>query len=958
MGTLAPAPRLRGRDAEIRVLCEALDRVSAGRSAIVLIEGEAGIGKTRLLGNALEDARGRGMEVAAGRAEELEQTRPFGLVAAAFGCTAASPDPRREAIAGLLASRGDGGRGPVTVTSDPGLQFRVVDAFTDLAEELALGGPLVIGADDLQWADPSSLLTLAVAGRRLADLPVALFGCFRPAPRTAELERLTGALEALGARQLALGPLAEVAVRDLAAELVAAEPGPALLAELAGAAGNPLFVTELLGALVQEGAVKIADDRAEVARIVLPPTLRLTILRRLSFLPEATLQALRDASILGSAFSLTDLAIITGRPAVALSVMLAEAIRAGVLADDGVRLRFRHDLIRDALYEDLPGSLRRGLHREAGQRLAQSAAPAPQVAGHLARAATLGDAESIAWLTRAAREAAGTSPAVAADLLGQAIGLMDRDDPDRDRLLPEQAISLLRAGRIMDSEKICRALLGRAHDPAVEAPARICLGYALAASGRPREGLEEHERMSRSPGLTGAERASTRAWAGIGRLTLGDLDGACTAATEALGLKQADNPLATSAAMVTLAQVSENRGNLRDAVQIIEDAVRLADQSPGRAGYRYPLHGTRALILIGLDRLDEARSAIDTGRRISEELGIRWHLPSYQMARAVERFTAGEWDDAITEAEVGIELATEIGETSGVILAHSVLALIGLHRNDLGRASAAVSAAVLLFGQTGSRHRGQWALWARGLALEAADQPADALAELAGAWDWCTQAGFTLEYRAFGADLVRLALAGGERARARDVAAAVTELAQRNEVSTLTAAALHCQGLAEDDAETLRAAADAYGRGPRPLELARACEDAGAAFARHGDAARARPLLEQAVTIYENLEATRDLSRTDALLRAAGIRRGRRGPRSRPQIGWQSLTPTEQTVVRLVADGLSNPQIGDRLYVSRRTVQTHLAHVFAKLDIASRAQLAAEVARHRADQPEGEGAPP
>ena len=446
MGTLAPAPQLRGREVEIRVLREALARVSAGRSAIVLIEGEAGIGKTRLLEQALEDACGRGMQVAAGRAEELEQTRPFGLVADAFECTVSSPDPRRAAIAGLLAWRSDGDRSPVTVTSDPGLQYRAVDAITDLAEELALGRPLVIGADDLQWADPSSLLTLAVLGRRLGDVPVALFGCFRPAPHTAELERLAGALEAVGARQLALGPLADVAVRELVAESVAANPGPALLAGLAGAAGNPLFVIELLGALRQEGAIEIVDDRAEVARVELPPTLRLTILRRLSFLPEATLQTLRDASILGSVFSLTDLAVITGRPAVALSVALAEAIRAGVLADDGARIRFRHDLIRDALYEDIPGSVRRGLHREAGQRLAQSAAPAPQVAEHLARAATAGDAEAITWLTRAAREAAGTSPAVAADLLGQAIGLMDRADPGRDRLLPEQALSLLRGG--------------------------------------------------------------------------------------------------------------------------------------------------------------------------------------------------------------------------------------------------------------------------------------------------------------------------------------------------------------------------------------------------------------------------------------------------------------------------------------------------------------------------------
>jgi len=957
MGTLAPVPRLRGRDAEIRVVREALDRVSAGRPAIVLIEGEAGIGKTRLLNDALEDARSRGMQVAAGRAEELEQTRPFGVVAAAFGCTVSSPDPRRAAIAGLLAWRGDGGRGQVTVTSDPGLQFRVVDAIADLAEELALGRPLVIGTDDLQWADPSSVLTLAVVGRRLADVPVALFGCFRPAPRAPELERLAGALEAVGARRLALGPLTDVAVRDLAAESVAADPGPALLAGLAGAAGNPLFVLELLGALTQEGAVEIAGGRAEVARVALPPTLRLTILRRLSFLPGATLQALRDASILGSVFSLTDLAIVTGRPAVALSVTLAEAIRAGVLADAGDRLRFRHDLIRDALYEDLPRSVRRGLHREAGQRLARSAAPAPQVAGHLARAATAGDAEAVAWLTRAAREAAGTSPAVAADLLGQAIGLMDRADPGWDRLLTEQALSLLRAGRILDCEQICRDLLGRAHDPAAEGPARICLGYALAASGRPRDGLEEQEGASRLRTLTGAERASARAWAGSGRLDLGDLEGASAAAREALAMKQAGNPLATTVAMMTLAQVREHRGHLRDALEIIENAVHQADQSPGRAGHRYPLHLPRAFILIGLDRLDEARSAIETGNRISEDLGIRWHLPNYPMVHAAERFTAGEWDDAIAEAEATIELAGEMGEIPGLMLARTVLALISLHRNDLTRASEAVGAAVRQLEQTGSRYRAQWVPWAQALLLEAEGKPADALAMLAGFWEWCTQSGFTLEYRTFGADLVRLALARGEPGRAREVAAAVTELARQNEVSTLTGAALHCRGLAEHDAEILQAAADAYSLGPRPLELARACEDAGAAFARHGNTARARPLLEQAVTIYENLEAARDLGRTEALLRAAGIRRGRHGPRRRPQFGWQSLTPTEQTVAGLVADGLSNPQIGDRLYVSRRTVQTHLAHVFAKLDIASRAQLAAQVALRRAGQPERQSPP-
>ena len=251
---LDPAAPLRGRGPEVEILGEVLDRVAAGRPALVLIEGEAGIGKTRLLEGALEDARVRGMQVARGRAEELEQSRPFGLLAVALGCARSSGDPRRAAIADLLA----GHRGSVTVTSDPGLRFRAVDAFADLAEALALAGPLVIGVDDLQWADSSSLLTLGAVARRVAGLPAAVIGCLRPLPHGADLDRLAGLLDKAGARRILLGPLPAQDVQDLIADAVGAEPGPALLAEAAGAGGNPLFVTELVGALVQEGTVQVA----------------------------------------------------------------------------------------------------------------------------------------------------------------------------------------------------------------------------------------------------------------------------------------------------------------------------------------------------------------------------------------------------------------------------------------------------------------------------------------------------------------------------------------------------------------------------------------------------------------------------------------------------------------------------------------------------------------------------
>jgi DNA-binding CsgD family transcriptional regulator len=944
MATLAPTSPLRGRAVELRTLVDALGRAAGGRPAIVVVEGEAGIGKSRLLAEALEAARDRGLEVVAGRGQDLERNRPFGLLADSLGCSRSSPDPRRAAIAALLATR-DGDRGVATVSSDPGLQFQAVDAFLELVEAMALDGPLVLGLDDLQWADPSSLLTLGALARRLTDSPVALLASLRPLPRGAELERTLEALDAAGARRLTLSQLDPGAVTELVAEAVAAEPGPRLMAEVAAAGGNPLFVTELVAALLHEGAVQVADGRAEVAEMTLPPNLRLTILRRLSFLPDDTLEALRPASILGSSFSLTDLSATTGRSVLDLSSVLAEALRARVLTDDGDRLSFRHDLIHEAIYEDLPASVRLALHREAGRRLAGAGAEAVAVAEHLARGATPGDGEAIAWLTRAANEAARRSPAVAAELLERAIGLSGPADPGRDRLLVDRAGALMWAGRLPEAEAAFRSLLDREHDPTVEAQARILLARTLGTQGRLREMLRELERVQRSPTLGEELRASAAAAEAMARLQLGDLDGAVAAAEQARGVAAlpGDHP-AVILAMTSLAIVEELRANLGCGLQLVDEAVRLADHSPQRRGHQEGAHLTRGNILIGLDRLEDARSTLQTGRRINEELGVRWRLPLYQAVLAMRCYLAGEWDDAIAELQAALELTEETGERHSLVVIHGVRSLIALHRGDLRRAGEAAATAEGELADTDPRFRSHWAMWARALLLEAEGATREAFGALAGAWDLCARSGFAIEYPVLGADLVRLALAAGQRARAERVAAAVAEVAARNDAASLAGAALRCRGLVDDDPEVLGDAADAYRRAPRPLELALAAEDAAAALARRGRPEAAVPLLREALELHERLEAARDAARVEAALRSLGVRRG---PRKRPQLGWESLTPTERQVVDLVSEGLSNPQIGERLYVSPRTVQTHVAHVFTKLRVSSRAQVAAEAARRR-----------
>ncbi|HEX5304280.1 MAG TPA: LuxR C-terminal-related transcriptional regulator [Streptosporangiaceae bacterium] len=402
--------------------------------------------------------------------------------------------------------------------------------------------------------------------------------------------------------------------------------------------------------------------------------------------------------------------------------------------------------------------------------------------------------------------------------------------------------------------------------------------------------------------------------------------------------------------MSTMARVAESRGRLAEALGIADEAVRLADASPGRLGHRFPVCVTRGRLLIELDRLPEARPVLSDGLRICEELGVRWAAATHHVYLAYGRFTAGEWDDAMAELEASITIAEEIGEIYSLVYAYGLMARISFYRNEPGPAREAAALAGQYLAGWGNGHSLAWVAWPRVLLLEADGEHAQALAAMAGLWDWCAGAGLVLEYPAIGADLVRMALADGDQERAREAASAVAAVAAGNDVAWMTGEALRCQGLAEDDPEVLAAAAAAHERGARPYQLARASEDAGSALTRHGQDGRAGPLLGRAADIYERLGAARDLARAEAVLRGAGIRRGRRGARSRPRSGWPSLTPTERSVAALVAEGLSNPQIGARMYISGRTVQTHLAHVFAKLDISSRVQLAAEVTRRRRDE--------
>jgi DNA-binding CsgD family transcriptional regulator len=215
-----------------------------------------------------------------------------------------------------------------------------------------------------------------------------------------------------------------------------------------------------------------------------------------------------------------------------------------------------------------------------------------------------------------------------------------------------------------------------------------------------------------------------------------------------------------------------------------------------------------------------------------------------------------------------------------------------------------------------------------------------ALEALGVAWERAARSGVVSALQYLAPDLIRLAREHAAHERACEAYEPMAGLAAANPGAvTLRGIELRCRGLLDDDPAVLVAAATVLRESCRPLERARTCQDAANALARRGQADDARQWFEEAFGIYQALEASWDVSRIAARLRALGVRRASHDARKRPKYGWEALTRSERTVVELVAEGLSNPEVAERLYLSRHTVKRHLANAMLKLDITSRREL-------------------
>jgi DNA-binding CsgD family transcriptional regulator len=927
-----------GREAELALAGAAVRELGEGRASVLAIEGEAGIGKTRLVQSIVENARAREVAVFAGQAHPFERTRPFGVVATALGLSRRSADPQKAAIGALLGGEGADGVGDV--------QYRVVEEIVDLVETSTAERPLLLVAEDLHWADAASLLAILSLVRQLPLAPLLVLVTARPSPLPAEVARLLDDLAAAGARTVQLQPLTPDEVAVLAGEVLAAAPGPALTAMLAKAGGNPLWTMAMLRSLVDGGMLRRDGDAVEPTTFELPASLSDLVIRRLRHLPAPTLELLQVTAVLGDAVSLRAVAAVAGRPPAEVVGQLRDAFEAQLLDEADERVVFRHQLVHEAIYRHVPSPARRLLHREAAVALMAAGADALDVADHLMLGAERGDEQAAAWLRDAGREAAARAPLVTVELIGRAEALLPEGHHDADLVASEVVQALLRAGKVPEASARAEALLARRHATEVDTPLRLALVGALALQNRAAELTALVETSLAGPGLRPSEQVlmlAQQSWA----LTYGDDPRAGEeAAGRALAIAEQEGDAAMTVWALTALKVAVGRqGRYGEALAHARRAAALAAASSDTRSLPLQPKFFLGLALVDCDLIEEARVAFRDA--LADEFGSGWWLSETLLADAQALFVLGEWEDAVPGLIAGGDAAEEKGNPLLVSQSLAYRAIIATATGDHQAASELTAAIPLsLEGDQLSYNAGILAFAVAGRKAAEGDQQG-AYDLLLRCWRFDAARENRFYHRWLAPDLVRLALALDHRDVAADVADTVAAgVALAPEVPTVRGVALRCKGLVEGQIEPLLEAVALARRVPLLIEHAGTCEDTARLLAEAGRREDAAALLAEALDRYEQAGAAAWERRVRAQMRKLGARPGARGSRQRPVHGWQSLTPTEQAVSQLVAQGLTNGAVAKQLYISPHTVNTHLRHAFAKLGVSNRVALAAEV--HRA----------
>jgi DNA-binding CsgD family transcriptional regulator len=900
----------------------------AGRGNTVVIEGEPGVGKSTMLASGLSDAAAKGCLVFRGAVDPADAE---------------------------LTLSPDGGGEPTLRIPASGSGVDAVEQVLAAVERMCDSSPVILALDDLHRADPGTLLLWHRLSRAARRLPLMLVATARPAPsRTAgTFDRLRRALADEGAVLLRLEPLSPVEVADTAAALLGAAPGAQLRRRLESAGGNPAYVLDLIESLRQSGAIRIEGRIAEAvagAAGPVPPALVEAVCARLAPLSADALEALRLASLLGEEFTGRELAAICDREPHELLAVLDEVIPAGVLIDSGPRLRFRHTLVCQALYHSMRETRRSALHRSAAEALDEAGSPVERVAEQLLTAAALAQGWPAEWLAAKADELTFRAPELAVELFRRAIDHAAPDDPARVLFEEKLAAAMYLLGR-SDCAPAALGLLEYRADPVRRTTWAFMSGNALNRVGKYAQGLDAVDEgvavLESAVGdlpeeftvLWSARFTGLRAQLMWSQRRL-DEAGALADRALAEGARMRD-PLAQFYGAHINSLLTAGAGDVPGALARMEQGLAALGERWRLADQRLLLMMNQAVALGRLDRTAEAHSVLERAYEVAERCGVTWRMAGIVSRSVTFFYLDGQWDEALAAIRRMIDRPD--AEKQRSILA-SVRLLVLMHRGRLSDAREYLAAGLgESEGLDGRLHH--LPILAAALFAEAEDRIGDAVAAMKPAllggvvWDlderhWCLPV------------LTRLALTVGDTETAR-AAVAVAEAEAGGQVANLRrhVAAQRCRGLLDQDPKALAEAAEYYRRVGMPLMLAQTREDAAVVAAQLDDPEAARRHLEAAAEDYHSLGAAFDLARAEARLREFGVRRGRRTGRARPESGWEALTPAEEKVAFLVAEGSSNPEIADLLYLSPRTVQTHVSHILAKLGVHSRSEIAREAAR-------------
>jgi DNA-binding CsgD family transcriptional regulator len=904
-----------GRDEELRSLSAFFERTAEGPAALVL-EGEAGIGKSTLWLAGVEAALERGFRVLSSRPAEVEQ----GLSHVGLGdlfedvleiVVPALSAPRRRALEVALLVEQSAGR-----SVDP----RTLGvAARNAVELLAARGPVVLAVDDVQWLDLSSASALAFAVRRLGNEPVLLLLALRVGERTesSELER---ALDAERVERLPVGPLSLGALHRLVRSRLGRTLGRATLLQVyETSGGNPFFALELARALE-----RLPQPPAAGEPLPVPEQLDGLLARRLADLPPRTVEVLRVAGALAR----PTLGLVEAAAGNDLGTALRPAIEAELVALDGDRLRFTHPLFPLAVASQLTPDERRELHG----RLAAVVGEVEQRARHLALATEGPDAEVATALEAAAEAAAALGGwAAAAELYELAAARTPRGVPEGSRRRLRASGLWDEVGDDVRALRLVEPLAPELPPGPERARALMQLSHLL---GDYAEGVKLGEEALLQPGLGDALSAEIHNEQANNYDLLLELASARSHAAAAVEhAERTGEPALLAQALAFYLDLEHVAGS-----PVSDDLVRRSLASEHDAGERPYFHAPTWVLadqMFRAGRLDEARRFYQEYRRRAREYGLDAFDAQVALRLVLLECQAGRLDEAD-------RLASEYSgffedESGGRPLGLEAAGVVGAYAGRLEEARTFFAEGAEL----AARQNDEWFRMSNlaGVAfvdLSLGDARA-ALDRVLPLVDRLAKQGYRHpSFPSVLRDAIEAAIAVGELETADTLVDRLNGQARTLAEPWPLAVAARSRGLlaaARGDFETsfeaFACALAEYERVPMPFERARTLLALGVAQRRARHRAEARASLQQALGIFQELG-------TPVWAETARTELGRIGGRRRAE----GLTPAERGVADLVAEGRTNREVAAALFLSERTVATHLTHVYAKLGVRSRTELA------------------